>query len=45
LFEAHRAFDQQMEKGFVHFLQKYEPAELRFIVRLLQDITPSTFLE
>lgn len=45
LFEAHRAFDQQMEKGFVRFLQKYEPDELRFIIRLLQDITESSFLE
>lgn len=44
LFDAHRAFDQQMEKGFVRFLQKYEPGELQFIVRLLQDIAEASFL-
>jgi DNA-binding MarR family transcriptional regulator len=44
LFEAHRAFDQQMEKSFVEFLKKYNEAELRFIVRLLRDITEVTFL-
>ena len=44
LFEAHRAFDEQMEKGFVQFLQKYSAAELRFLVRLLQDATETTFL-
>lgn len=44
LFEAHRAFDQQMEKGFVRFLRKYQPDELRFIARLLQDISEVSFL-
>jgi DNA-binding MarR family transcriptional regulator len=44
LFEAHRAFDQQMEKGFVQFLQNYEPGELRFIVRVLQDFAGASFL-
>ena len=44
LFEAHRAFDQQMEKGFVQFLQKYQPDELGFIVRVLQDLTGASFL-
>ena len=44
LFHAHRAFDQQMEKGFVQFLRQYKPNELRFIVRLLQDITQASFL-
>ncbi len=44
LFEAHRAFDQQMEKGFVRFLRNYQPDELRFIARLLQDLSEVSFL-
>jgi DNA-binding MarR family transcriptional regulator len=44
LFHAHRAFDQQMEKGFVQFLQRYDAEELRFMVRVLQDITETSFL-
>jgi DNA-binding MarR family transcriptional regulator len=44
LFQAHRAFDEQMEKGFVQFLQKYDEDELRFIVRVLRDATEVTFL-
>jgi DNA-binding MarR family transcriptional regulator len=44
LFLAHRAFDQQMEKGFVLFLQRYDTAELAFMVRVLQDILQTSFL-
>ncbi len=44
LFHAHRAFDQQMERGFVQFLEKYGADELRFIVRVLQDILETSFL-
>ena len=44
LFQAHRAFDEQMEKSFVQFLKKYDEKELRFIVRLLRDIKEVTFL-
>ena len=44
LFQAHRAFDEQMEKSFVQFLQKYDEKELRFIVRVLRDIKEVTFL-
>ena len=44
LFQAHRAFDEQMEKKFVQFLQKYDEDELRFIVRVLRDFTEVTFL-
>jgi DNA-binding MarR family transcriptional regulator len=44
LFEAHQAFDKQMEKGFIEFLNKYDKAELRFMVRVLRDITEVTFL-
>lgn len=45
LFEAHRAFDQQMEQGFIRFLHKYSADELMFIVRVLQDFTEASFLE
>ena len=44
LFQAHRAFDQQMERGFVHFLHRYNRAELDFLVRVLQDVTEVSFL-
>jgi DNA-binding MarR family transcriptional regulator len=44
LFRAHRAFDQQMERGFVRFLQQYDADELRFVVRMLQDVTKTSFL-
>ena len=44
LFQAHRAFDEQMEKGFNQFLQSYKEEELRFIVRVLQDLTEASFL-
>jgi DNA-binding MarR family transcriptional regulator len=44
LFQAHRAFDEQMEKDFIQFLQKYDEDELRFIVRVLHDITEASFL-
>jgi DNA-binding MarR family transcriptional regulator len=44
LFQAHRAFDEQMEKGFVQFLQKYDENELRFIVRVLRDLADVSFL-
>ena len=44
LFQAHRAFDEQVEMGFVQFLQKYDEDELRFIMRVLRDATEATFL-
>src|SRR5262245_13825455 len=44
LYQAHRAFDQQMEKGFVQFLKKYNEDELRFIVRVLRDLAEVKFL-
>ena len=44
LFHAHRAFDEQMEKSFVQFLQKYDENELRFLVRVLHDVTEASFL-
>ena len=45
LYEAHRAFDKQMEKGFVRFLKRYDESELQFMVRVLQDFTEASFLE
>jgi len=45
LFQAHRAFDQQMETGFVRFLRRYNSSELNFIARVLQDISKTSFLD
>ena len=44
LFQAHRAFDEQMEHGFIQFLQRYDADELQFIVRALQDFLNVSFL-
>ena len=44
VFEAHRAFDDQMERGFIEFLGRYNKDELAFIVRLLGDIAETSFL-
>ncbi len=44
LFEVHRAFDEQMERGFIHFLQRYSADELRLLVRVLHDATEASFL-
>jgi DNA-binding MarR family transcriptional regulator len=44
LFQAHRAFDEQMERGFMHFLQCYSSDELRVVVRVLDDATKASFL-
>lgn len=44
LFEVHRAFDEQMERGFLRFLQRYSTDELRVLVRVLQDATEASFL-
>ena len=45
LFDVHRAFDQQMEQGFVRFLQKYDADQLDFIARMLQDSIDASFLD
>ena len=34
VLEVNRAFDQQMGRGFVRFLQRYNDAELRLLVRV-----------
>jgi DNA-binding MarR family transcriptional regulator len=44
LFQAHRAFDEQMEKGFIQFLERYDTKELKFMVRALQDFLNVSFL-
>jgi DNA-binding MarR family transcriptional regulator len=44
LFHAHRAFDDQMEQSLVQFLQRYSDDEKRFIVRVLQDVLDTSFL-
>lgn len=44
VFEAHRAFDAQMERGFIQFLEHYDTDELAFIVRLLEDLAVTSFL-
>jgi len=45
LFQAHQAFDEQMERGFIQFLQKYNQEELKFLVRVLQEVAEVSFLE
>lgn len=44
LFQVHRAFDEQMERGFMRFLQRYDPDELRLLVRVLREATEASFL-
>jgi DNA-binding MarR family transcriptional regulator len=44
LFEVHRAFDEQMERGFLRFFQHYDAGELRVLVRVLRDATHASFL-
>src|SRR5262249_34086473 len=45
LFEVHQAFDRQMERGFIQFLQRYDADNLRFVVRLLQESLEVSFLD
>ena len=45
LYHAHRAFDQQMERGFVRFLQRYDADKLRIVTAMLQDVLGISFLE
>jgi DNA-binding MarR family transcriptional regulator len=44
LFQVHRTFDEQMERGFRRFLQRYDPDELRLLVRVLYEATEASFL-
>jgi hypothetical protein len=41
---VHRAFDEQMERGFMHFLQHYSSDELQLLIRVLHDATEASFL-
>jgi DNA-binding MarR family transcriptional regulator len=45
LFDLHRAFDEQMERGFNQFLQRYDAATLRMLIAILQDATEASFLQ
>jgi DNA-binding MarR family transcriptional regulator len=44
LFTVHRAFDEQMERGIVRFLERYRPDELRLLVRVLREASETSFL-
>jgi DNA-binding MarR family transcriptional regulator len=44
LFQVHRAFDEQMGRGIIHFLQQYSVDELRLLVRVLHDASETSFL-
>jgi DNA-binding MarR family transcriptional regulator len=43
-FDAHRAFDNQMDRGFVQFLRRYTADELRLLVRVLSEAADAPFL-
>jgi DNA-binding MarR family transcriptional regulator len=45
LFDLHRSFDEQMERGFNQFLQRYDATALRLLVAILQDATEASFLQ
>jgi DNA-binding MarR family transcriptional regulator len=45
LFDLHRTFDEQMERGFIRFLQRYDAAALRLLVSILRDATEASFLQ
>jgi DNA-binding MarR family transcriptional regulator len=45
IFQAHQAFDQKMERGFINFLKKYDISELGFIVQVLEDFVEANFLD
>ena len=44
VFHAHRAFDQQMERGFYAFMTRFNADEIRFLTRVLQDVLDTSFL-
>jgi hypothetical protein len=45
LFDLHREFDEQMERGFIQFLQRYDAAALRLLASVLRDATEASFLQ
>jgi DNA-binding MarR family transcriptional regulator len=44
LFEVYRAFDEQMERGFIQFLRRYSAEELRLLLRVLGEAADASFL-
>ena len=44
VFEVHRSFDEQMERGFIRFLQRYRAEELYLLMRVLNEATEASFL-
>jgi DNA-binding MarR family transcriptional regulator len=45
VFDLHRVFDEQMERGFTRFLRRYDASELTLLVRVLHDATQASFLD
>jgi DNA-binding MarR family transcriptional regulator len=45
LFEVHRAFDDQMERGLNAFLRRYDADDLRLLLRVLEDVRTASFLD
>jgi DNA-binding MarR family transcriptional regulator len=45
LFDLHHSFDEQMERGFIRFLQGYDAEALRLLVAILRDATEASFLQ
>jgi DNA-binding MarR family transcriptional regulator len=45
VFQLHRTFDAQMERGFMQFLRRYSLDELALLVRVLREATTASFLE
>ena len=42
-FTVHQAFDNQMQRGIVRFLERYQPDELRLLVRILGEASETSF--
>lgn len=45
VFHAHRAFDQQMERGYYVFMERFTPNQLHFLAQVLQEVLNTSFLE
>jgi DNA-binding MarR family transcriptional regulator len=44
LFTVHRAFDEQMQRGIVRFLERYQPDDLRLLRHVLREASETSFL-
>jgi DNA-binding MarR family transcriptional regulator len=44
LFTVHQAFDDQMERGIVRFLERYRTDELSLLARVLREASETSFL-